>query len=190
MARTTASSYARTIMPALPEPRIRPALIDDLREVQAIGRDTYLEHFAHCWSKAGLQAFLQRDFSDEALQISLASPQHAWFLMEDGDAGTVGYAKLNWSRIEPATGVTGAELQKIYFRANATGRGYGKRLLAHVLAAARAQGEPVLWLNVLKSNADARRFYAVHGFGTIGELPFRTDLGEDIGMWVMARPPG
>lgn len=176
-------------MPARSNIRIRQALVDDLHEVQAIAHATYVEHFAHCWSEAGLQAFLQREFSEEVLKESLSSPRHAWFLLET-DEGVVGYAKLNWSRTEPATGIIGAELQKLYFRGSATRQGHGAALLMHLVAAATAQGEPILWLNVLTTNADARRFYATHEFETIGQVPFRTDLGEDIGMWVMARKLG
>ena len=167
--------------------RIRRALPEDLREVQAIARDTYLEHFAHIWSGDGLRSFLEREFSDTALRESLSSPGHAWFLLEAGDEGSVGYAKLNWSRIEPVTGRSGAELQKIYFRAGATGRGYGAALPTHAVAAATAEGEPMLWLNVLRNNTDARRFYAAHGFDTVGRRPFRTDLGDELGMWTMTR---
>lgn len=177
-------------MSAVDHIRIRQVLIDDLREVQTIARSTYIEHFAHAWSGTGLQSFLQREFSDEALRASLSSPAHAWFLLEASDEGVVGYAKVNWSRIEPITGRSGAELQKIYFSANATGRRFGTALLTHVVAAATAGREPMLWLNVLRSNADARRFYATHGFETVGQIPFRTDLGEEIGMWTMIRHLG
>lgn len=182
--------FSRAAMSAVDHIRIRQALIDDLREVQTIARSTYIEHFAHAWSEMGLQSFLQREFSEEALRASLSSPAHAWFLLEAGDEGVVGYAKVNWSRIEPVTGRSGAELQKIYFSANATGRKFGTALLAHVVAAATAKGEPMLWLNVLRSNADAHRFYATHGFETAGQIPFRTDLGEEIGMWAMIRHLG
>jgi ribosomal protein S18 acetylase RimI-like enzyme len=174
-------------MTAIETVHIRRAAVDDLATVQAIGRDTYLEHFAHYWSPAGLDAFLLRDFSDDALRLSLASPRHAWFLMEADDAGAVGFAKLNWASVEPVSDETGAELQKIYFRANAVGRGFGGILLEHVLRAATANGEPSLWLNVLKTNTSALRFYRAHGFDTIGERPFRSDMGEDIGMWVLSR---
>jgi ribosomal protein S18 acetylase RimI-like enzyme len=177
-------------MSAVDHIRIRQALIDDLRDVQAIACGTYIEHFAHAWSGTGLQSFLQREFCDEALRASLSSPAHAWFLLEAGDDGVVGYAKVNWSRIEPITGRSGAELQKIYFSANATGRGFGAALLAHAVAAASAKDESMVWLNVLRSNADARRFYARHGFDAVGQVPFRTDLGEEVGMWTMIRPLG
>lgn len=51
-----------------------------------------------------------------------------------------------------------------------------------------------MWLDVLKTNSNARRFYEAYGFQEIGEIPFNTDLAE-IGMVVMGlqlkqRPTG
>lgn len=166
--------------------RIRRATVADLRELQAVARDTYLDHFARYWSPQGLADYLEREFGDASLAGSLASPAHAWLLAETV-AGAVGYAKINWHRIEPASGLAGAELQKIYLRAASTGHGHGARLLAQVVALAGARGEPRIWLNVLKPNTAARRFYAAHGFATTGEVPLRSDLGDEIGKWVMIR---
>ena len=44
----------------------------------------------------------------------------------------------------------------------------------------------LLWLDVLKSNVGAQRFYANHGFQVLGEIPFSTDLMQS-GMFVMVR---
>ena len=54
-----------------------------------------------------------------------------------------------------------------------------------MLQRASAAGESCLWLDVLKSNSGARRFYESAGLRQIGEVPFSTDL-EQICMWVMA----
>lgn len=167
--------------------RIRIAGIDDLPELQTIACATYREHFAHCWTEAGLQAFLDRDFSTQALQTALRDTGQCWLLMSDASGGAVGYAKVNWARSEHVSGASGAELQKIYFRADAVGRGYGTALLARIVREALQHGEPAVWLNVLKTNEAARRFYAAHGFAIAGELPYRTDAGDEAGMWTMIR---
>jgi ribosomal protein S18 acetylase RimI-like enzyme len=167
--------------------RIRQALPRDLPAVQRIGRETYLDHFAGYWSAEGLQRFLQRDFSTEALEESLASAQQAWFLVETASAGVVGYARINWNRTEPHSGLPGAELQKIYFLATAAGQGFGAKLLDHLMRTATDRDERRIWLNVLKDNIGAQRFYAKFRFETTGEMPFRTDLGDEIGMLVMMR---
>ncbi|NBF09099.1 GNAT family N-acetyltransferase [Pseudomonas sp. Fl4BN1] len=165
---------------------LREAGNDDIEALQAIGEATYREHFASIWSAEGLRQFLAQDFSDEALRNSLeARDQHLWLLALDTQQQPLGFAKLNWHRPTPGSGLPGAELQKIYLLKSQAGKGYGRRLLEHVLQRASAAGESCLWLDVLKSNTGARRFYESAGLRQIGEVPFSTDM-EQIGMWVMA----
>lgn len=165
--------------------RIRIASVSDLPAIQAIGRETYHEHFPSIWSEDYLQEFLRQDFSGQSLQQSLSSPDHTWLIAQDAGDSVVGYAKLNWDRPEPVSGRIGTELQKIYFRAHATGNGYGGTLLESIIGMA-AKRSDMLWLDVLKTNLGAQRFYASRGFRVLGEEPFNTDLFE-IGMVVMAR---
>lgn len=166
--------------------KIRAASIADLSSIQALGRETYLEHFPSIWSEGYLQQFLRQDFSTQSLRHSLSSPDHTWLVAQDASESFVGYAKLNWDQPEPISNRIGTELQKIYFRSHATGNGYGGTLLEFIADMAAGRSE-MLWLGVLKSNMGAKRFYASRGFQALGEIPFNTDLLE-IGMLVMARP--
>lgn len=161
------------------------ASVSDLPAIQTIGRETYREHFPSIWSEDYLQEFLRQDFSAQSLQQSLSSPDHTWLIAHDAGDSVVGYAKLNWGRPDPVLGRIGTELQKIYFRAHATGNGYGGTLLEFIIGMA-AQRSDMLWLDVLKTNLGAQRFYTSRGFYALGEIPFNTDIFE-IGMVVMAR---
>ncbi|MEO4048017.1 GNAT family N-acetyltransferase [Pseudomonas sp. CAU 1711] len=166
---------------------IRTASLDDLPLIQQLGRTTYVDHFAGLWSAAGLEQFLAQDFASAALESSLGDPgRHQWLLAfaEEGEA--IGLSKTNWGRANPLTGVTGAELQKIYLRRAAVGQGIGERLLSSVLGSAREKEQANVWLDVLKSNSGAQQFYARHGFRKIGEIAFASDL-QEIGMLVMLR---
>ncbi|AKS09910.1 GNAT family N-acetyltransferase [Pseudomonas trivialis] len=164
---------------------IREATEADLDSLQQVGCETYRQHFSTIWSPAGLQAFLDRDFSHGALRESLdLSDSHLWLLACDEHARVVGFAKVNWSAPAPLTGAIGAELRKIYFLKSAAGLGYGKQLMQYIRDLAVQRGESLLWLTVLKSNPSARRFYEAFGFQLIGEIPFNTDLAE-IGMNAM-----
>lgn len=165
---------------------IRAASIDDLAVIQSIGCETYREHFASIWSPKGLEEFLSRDFSEPALQNSLFSPQHLWLLVQDSRSSVVGYAKINWDKQEPISGIVGAELQKIYFSASATGRGYGSRAIEHIVSVASKHGQAAIWLNVLTSNQGGQRFYANAGFTSVGEIQFGTDIAK-IEMATMVR---
>ena len=165
---------------------IREATNADIDTLREVGCETYREHFSTLWSPAGMQGFLDQDFSASALRRSLELPERqVWLIASDERGKAVGFAKINWSTPAPLTGEVGAELQKIYFLKSAAGMGYGKRLLQFIREKAAQRGERLLWLDVLKTNANAQRFYETVGFQRIGEIPFSTDLAE-IGMVVMA----
>ncbi|WP_248749810.1 GNAT family N-acetyltransferase [Pseudomonas sp. MWU15-20650] len=164
---------------------LRKATHSDLKALHEVGCETYRQHFSMLWSPAAMQDFLDQDFSPSALSQSLELPtRHLWLLAAEGSGQVIGFAKVNWSTPAPLTGVVGAELQKIYLLKSASGRGYGRQLLQFIRDEATARGEHLLWLDVLKNNADAQRFYEAFGFQRIGEIPFNTDLAE-IGMVVM-----
>ncbi|HSX89478.1 MAG TPA: GNAT family N-acetyltransferase [Pseudomonas sp.] len=166
---------------------IRPATLDDLNCLQTLGHETYRDHFAALWSEQGLEAFLDQDFSHAALRQSLSQTQrHLWLIAFDDTEAAVGFAKINWSSAQPLSGTPGAELQKLYLRASATGRGWGEALMQAVEQQARLQGENSLWLEVLQSNHRAQRFYQRQGFNPVGDISFSTDL-QTIGMRVMER---
>lgn len=164
---------------------IREATKADLDALRQIGCETYREHFSAIWSLAGMQSFLNQDFSPSSLGRSLESPtNHLWLIASDDSGRVVGFSKVNWSTPAPLTGEVGAELQKIYLLKSEAGRGYGSQLLRFICNRAAEHGERLLWLDVLKINSNAQRFYEGFGFQEIGEIPFKTDVA-DIGMVVM-----
>ncbi|MFA7943209.1 N-acetyltransferase family protein [Pseudomonas brenneri] len=164
---------------------IREATIEDIPLLRNLGMATYREHFSDIWSAAGMQDFLNKDFSIRELQQSIESPAcHCWLMAFDADNQGVGFAKINWSKPMPLPGQVGAELQKIYFLKTQAGRGYGKQLLQFIFQSAKNRQQGSIWLEVLKSNASAQRFYESCGFEVRGEIPFSTDKA-DIGMVVM-----
>ena len=165
---------------------IHQATPADAARLSQLACDTYREHFAAIWRPARLDAYLRSEFAEPVLQRALAAPDQAWYLMAGTGGALDGYAKVNWHRTEPLTDRTGAHLQKIYFHANATGRGLGERMLAHVQDIARTRGDAWLWLQVLGSNERARRFYLRQGFQSLGTSIFSADIGP-IAMHTLAR---
>lgn len=165
---------------------IRQALPADLAAVREIGITSYVAHFGELWQNSQeLQAFLAKDFSVEALRRSLQNRQTRWLLAYEDDKPT-GFAKLNLDSLLAATATTGAELQKIYFLPGFAGRGYGERLYAEVQRQAVEQQQQLLWLDVLKSNVAAQRFYQRQGMMIVGEDSY-TSVNQSVEMWVMAK---
>jgi ribosomal protein S18 acetylase RimI-like enzyme len=171
---------------------IRTATVADAELLGALGELTYRQHFGALWSPAGMDGFLERHFARDKLGRELAGNEVRYALVFDGSSDgdnerAVGFAKCNRDRPLPVGHArTGLELEKIYFRSDAIGRGHGTALLGWVVALATALGEPCVWLDVLKSNTAAARFYERHGFRRLGELPFASDVA-DVGLLVMAR---
>jgi ribosomal protein S18 acetylase RimI-like enzyme len=156
---------------------IKQATVSDVAVLRDIGIQTYTEHFSAIWSPAGMEGFLDKDFSPESLQDTLERPSaHCWLLAQDEQARAVGFAKVNWNREVPGSDKAGAELQKIYFLKSEAGNGYGQQLLDHVHQLARTHLQPLLWLEVLKTNESAQRFYQRYGFERLAEIPFSTDI--------------
>lgn len=163
--------------------------ITDLRTLQALGRETYCDHFSSLWSPQGLELFLEQHFSVVALAATLDRPQqHQWLIAYDINNHPIGFSKTNWAQADPINHIAGAELQKIYFCAAAAGMGLGEKLISFILQHAAEKEQPRLWLEVLHTNVKAQRFYERVGFSAIGNLPFSTDT-HNIGMLVMAYQP-
>jgi ribosomal protein S18 acetylase RimI-like enzyme len=166
---------------------IRLATADDVALLAELGTSTYREHFSSFWTPAGLERFLTEDFDESKLRKELdGSSDVRYALCFLGDQ-PIGFAKMRRdSPIPPAHTLRGLKLIKLYFAKAATGQGYGSSLLAYVGTLARDLGAARVWLDVLKSNVSAARFYERHGFVRHAELPFTTDKAE-IGRWVMIR---
>lgn len=171
-------------MKPTPNCSIETASLADAARLRAIGLQTYAQHFSSIWTSEGIATFLERDFASNALRSSLCAEDQQWYLCLDEDL--VGFAKVNWSKLNPITGQTGAELQKIYFTEHATGKGYGRILMNHVVNQARRRAQQSIWLDVLRSNEAGRAFYERAGFSIDGEIPYCTDL-RSIGMYVMSK---
>lgn len=163
---------------------IREAQPADAAMLADVGRRTAEHWFQKVYSPQELQAFLQRDFTEDVLSEQIANAErHTFFIHEVGHKA-VGFARLNWDKPVPLTKESGAELQKIYYLPACTGRGLGHRLLNVIVEAVALRGEKILWLDVLDNNPRARAFYEQYGFETVGPAAFVTDLGN-IGMHVL-----
>jgi diamine N-acetyltransferase len=173
-------------MPLASGVTVRAAQRADRDEIAAIGRATYIEHFAHIWTPAGLQAHVQREFDAATVAAELQSQQISYFLAETRN-GVIGFAKLRHPRALPIDpGLEGAELQKIYMKSEAAGRGTGTLLLEACVARSRSLGLELLWLDVLERNTPATCFYLRHGFKFMGKESFQTDRDREV-MLVMTR---
>lgn len=95
------------------------------------------------------------------LSRAYSSPRSAYFVVSD-PAGHV----LGGAGIAPLAGGAAdtCELRKMYFLSAARGLGYGMRMLARCLDAARAASFRLCYLETMAAMADAARLYERQGF--------------------------
>jgi ribosomal protein S18 acetylase RimI-like enzyme len=156
---------------AVDDLQIRLAEPKDAEIVALLARITFGETFGYLFErhKDDLRAYLDRTFGVEKIRRSLVHPVNRYWL--GLLAGLpVSFAKLKFpSPIPLAQTGNVAQLQKIYVLHEFVGEGVGKPLIDAVLADAVLRQADTVWLDVLKENARAVRFYERRGFRMIGE---------------------
>ena len=151
---------------------IRRATPDDAAALSVLGTQTFVETFAHLYTPADLQAFLDESHSQAAYAKVLADPDYAlWIAERDGQA--IGYAQagrcgLPHADVKPEDG----ELKRLYLLQSAQNGGVGNALFQKALAWLERDGPRTLWISVWSENFGAQRFYERHGFGFVAEYEF------------------
>ena len=151
--------------------QIRKAQPADAEVIALLGRITFSETFGYLFvdHASDLRAYLDRTFAVAKIRHSIEQPENTYWLASI-DALPVGYAKLKFpspAAMLPAGSV--AQLQKIYVLKEFLGQGIGKPLFASVLEQASSLKIDSLWLDVLKENSRAIRFYERLGFKALGD---------------------
>lgn len=130
----------------------------DLAIVRDLAREIWHRHYPGIISVAQIEYMLARGFDDASLGRFLSAPGAGLVLAREA-AAVVAFAA--WHRADvPAT----TKLDKLYVLPDRHGRGIGRRLIAHVEAAARADGARQVVLNVNKHNATAIAAYGACGY--------------------------
>lgn len=166
--------------------KIIHASIEHLSTLQQISSETYRQHFSEIWTEQGIQQFIQQQYSLENIQKSLEHPDHIWLLLQNDQQKILGYAKLILNTFQPNLGIHAAELEKIYVLEQALGQNIAAKLMQSVIKIAQNNAQQFIYLEVLKNNLRAQKFYQKFGFEEKLEIPFSTDLYE-IGMLIMLK---
>jgi ribosomal protein S18 acetylase RimI-like enzyme len=155
----------------MPEPaiEIRSARHDELAIVQRLAHVIWHAHYPGIITVAQIDYMLARGYAIDALAEFLGAPDRGLELaLADGEPS--GFAA--WYRIGDSAE---AKLDKLYVLPSRQRIGLGGKLIARVIAGARAASAATLILNVNKNNAQAIRAYERYGFAT------REAVAVDIG---------
>lgn len=165
---------------------IIPVKSNKLKVLRKIGIRTYKDHYTDIWEPQGLVDYLEKQFRIGKLEQDLANNCIKYFIAYQ-DETPQGLLKLKLDQQMPNHSADrGLELEKIYLLNTATGKGHGSKMIAFAMDYARDLNKSLVWLDVLKSNDNAMRFYQKHGFAIVDEVEFSTDKMK-IDMWVMKR---
>lgn len=151
--------------------QIRNAEPDDVEIVALLARITFAETFGYLFEKHrdDLRAYLDRTFGVQKIRRSLEQSLNRYWLAR-ADGLPVGFAKLKYpSPIPLAHTGNVAQLQKIYVLREFVGQGIGKPLIETVLSDSASRQIDTVWLDVLKENSRAIRFYERQRFTALGE---------------------
>ncbi len=153
------------------EPRIRDAAAADLPAVRAI--------FNH-WIEHSTASFRTVPDTEEQTRawFSGRGPEHP-VLVAENEGVVVGWASLNPHK--PTGGYRHTVELSVYLRADARGRGLGRRLVGELLARARAAGHHVVLGGVCTEQADSLRLHEALGFTKVAQ--FR-EVGFKFGRWL------
>src|SRR3546814_1607054 len=134
------------------------AVPDDGARLAALGRQSVTETCGHLYRPDDLAAFLAHH-TDERWAEELADPAYAVRIVEaEGEA--IAYAKIGPRSLPFEPRGPSIELRQFYVLAPWHGSGIAAKLMAWVIAEAKARGAQELYLSVFIANHRARRFYA------------------------------
>jgi diamine N-acetyltransferase len=147
--------------------------LSDARALAALGRQSFVDAFAHLYSSENLNRFLDENYSVEALESDLANPRRIFRVVEEGGV-LFGYCKLGLDYgFDFDIGARKAmELKQLYLLGGRTGSGVGSTLTHWAIAEAKQRGYDDIILSVYSENFGAQRFYQRHGFTHIADTYF------------------
>jgi ribosomal protein S18 acetylase RimI-like enzyme len=162
------------------EIRIRRAEPADAAALADLGAVTFTEAFGRLYPKDDLDDFLADNHTPEKLRKSMADPDIAAWVAEDGDGRLVGYSQVGLADMpHPDLKPEHGELKRLYVLNSHQNLSLGSRLIEPALAWLDEKGRTPVWLSVWAHNDGAQRFYQRYGFRKVGEYEFAVGKWRD-----------
>ncbi len=150
---------------------------DDIKQLQIIGKQTFLETFSEGNSEENMKMYLEEGFAEEKLLSELKDPNaEFYFATLEGDV--IGYLKLNFGDSQTELKDNSAlEIERIYVLKDYHGKSVGQLLYKKALEIAQVIKVSYVWLGVWEENPRAISFYKKNGFVEFDKHIFK--LGDD-----------
>lgn len=156
---------------------IKKVTINELDQLQKIGRQTFYQTFASDNSEENMSKYLDEGFSVAKLTTEL-NDKNAEFYFASLDNNVIGYLKINFGQSQTELKDDKAvEIERIYVLKEYHGKGVGQLLLRQAIKIARQKNAEYVWLGVWEENPRAINFYKKNGFVEFDKHIFK--LGND-----------
>jgi diamine N-acetyltransferase len=164
---------------------IQKVTLQNLPDVQNIGRQTFFETFRDTNTSENLEKYLDENFNTGQLTKEIRNPGSEFFLAWVSNE-VIGYLKINTGKAQTEFKKQDEmEIERIYISKSFWGKSIGQYLLDHALDIALQTRKRLVWLGVWEKNFRAIRFYEKNGFTTFGKHAFK--VGEDLQTDILMR---
>ena len=155
-----------------------PVSAKELKLLQKLSVQTFVETFGAQNTKADMQAYLNSQMSTSQLKKELEHAHSDFYFAYHKDR-LAGYLKLNFesAQREMVGNGTAFEVERIYLLNDFQRQGLGKVLFEKALALGIEKGYRKLWLGVWEHNTSALAFYKKLGLTVFDKHTFV--LGSD-----------
>nr|WP_315201239.1 GNAT family N-acetyltransferase [uncultured Flavobacterium sp.] len=156
---------------------IRKVALDDIDQLQKIGRKTFQETFSESNSEENMKSYLEEGFSNEKLTEEL-NDVNSEFYFATVDNEVIGYLKLNFGDSQTELKDSKSlEIERIYVSKEFHGKSVGQLLYDKAIQKAKEKNSEYVWLGVWEENPRAISFYKKNGFVEFDKHIFK--LGDD-----------
>jgi ribosomal protein S18 acetylase RimI-like enzyme len=157
---------------------IKLATINDLAQLQAIGRQTFSETFDSTNTEENMRKYLDERFSAAKLTAELNDP-HAVFYFAMLHNKVIGYLKINFGISQTEfQNDSAVEIERIYVLSEFHGKKVGQMLYDKSLEIALQKKAESVWLGVWEHNYRAINFYKKNGFVAFDKHIFKLGHAE------------
>ncbi|MDO5509896.1 MAG: GNAT family N-acetyltransferase [Weeksellaceae bacterium] len=151
--------------------------LNDIDQLQKIGRQTFYETFSAGNSEDNMNKYLEEGFSRQKLTTEL-NDKNAEFYFATHDKNVIGYLKLNFGQSQTELqDDNGLEIERIYVLKDFHGKSVGQLLYERAIEVAKRNDSDFVWLGVWEENQRAINFYKKNGFVEFDKHVFK--LGND-----------
>ncbi|MFV8346479.1 GNAT family N-acetyltransferase [Flavobacterium sp. ZB4P13] len=151
--------------------------LNEIDQLQKIGRQTFQEIFSESNSEENMKNYLEEGFSNEKLTAEL-NVKNSEFYFASLENEVIGYLKINFGESQTELKDNRAlEIERIYVSKEFHGKSVGQLLYDKAIQIAKEKDVEYVWLGVWEENPRAIRFYKKNGFVEFDKHIFK--MGDD-----------